>query len=109
MAEIRHTRLAFIFGTLLTSFVLGNSLAAAQQPVAAPVPAAKPAAKPAAPSAAPAAPAATAQPYIRQFAKPGETIALDANQRQLVDRISLYMSTLQTLSGSFAQVAPNGN
>jgi outer membrane lipoprotein-sorting protein len=41
-------------------------------------------------------------------AKPGGTLALDANQRSLVDRISLYLSTIQTLVGDFVQVGPDG-
>src|SRR5688572_14068918 len=36
--------------------------------------------------------------------KPGETMALDDNQRSLVDRISLYLSTINTLVGQFVQV-----
>jgi outer membrane lipoprotein-sorting protein len=40
--------------------------------------------------------------------KPGETMALDENQRSLVDRISLYLSTINTLVGDFVQVGPDG-
>jgi outer membrane lipoprotein-sorting protein len=47
-------------------------------------------------------------PSIRKFSAPGETMALDANQRSLVDRLSLYLSTIQTLVGDFVQVDPNG-
>jgi outer membrane lipoprotein-sorting protein len=32
----------------------------------------------------------------------------DANQRALVDRVSLYLSTIQTLVGDFVQVGPDG-
>ncbi len=49
-----------------------------------------------------------ATPSIRKFAGPGETLTLDANQQSLVDRVSLYLSTIQTLVGDFVQVAPNG-
>ena len=45
-------------------------------------------------------------PTIRppaQF-KPGETTALDAKQRALVDRISVYLTSLRILSGDFVQV-----
>jgi outer membrane lipoprotein-sorting protein len=104
MAEKRQKRLAIFLGTLIGAAVLAGPLASAQSmplPIAVPQP--KGAAKPPA-----AQTPASAQPYIRQFAKPGETIALDANQRQLVDRISLSLSTIQTLTGNFAQVAPNG-
>ena len=40
--------------------------------------------------------------------KPGETLALDENQRSLTDRISLYLSTINTLVGDFVQVGPDG-
>jgi outer membrane lipoprotein-sorting protein len=39
---------------------------------------------------------------------PGETTAFDAKQRALVDRISNYLSNLQTLVGDFVQVGPDG-
>jgi outer membrane lipoprotein-sorting protein len=42
-------------------------------------------------------------------AGPGRTVALDQNQRSLVDRISLYLSSVQTLLGDFVQVAPDGS
>jgi outer membrane lipoprotein-sorting protein len=41
--------------------------------------------------------------------KPGETLALDDNQRSLIDRISLYLSTINTLVGRFVQVGPDGS
>lgn len=37
--------------------------------------------------------------------RPGE---LDDNQRSLVDRVSLYLSTINTLVGDFVQVGPDG-
>jgi outer membrane lipoprotein-sorting protein len=40
--------------------------------------------------------------------KPGETLALNDNQRSLIDRISLYLSTINTLVGDFVQVGPDG-
>lgn len=40
--------------------------------------------------------------------KPGETLALDDKQRSLVDRVSLYLSTISTLVGDFVQVGPDG-
>jgi outer membrane lipoprotein-sorting protein len=57
------------------------------------------------PDAAPAAPT----PSIAQFARPGQTLTLDANQRSLVDRVSLYLSTVQTLVGDFVQRGPDGS
>ncbi len=41
--------------------------------------------------------------------KPGEPLALDDNQRSLIDRISLYLSTINTLVGDFVQVGPDGS
>jgi outer membrane lipoprotein-sorting protein len=102
--DMAATRLGFFLGTLIGAALLAGPLAFGQSsPVATPQP--KGVAKP----ATPATPAAGTQPYIRQSAKPGETISLDANQRQLVDRVSLYLSTIQTLAGDFVQMAPNGS
>jgi outer membrane lipoprotein-sorting protein len=41
--------------------------------------------------------------------KPGGTMALDDNQRSLIDRVSLYLSTINTLVGDFVQVGPDGS
>ena len=38
----------------------------------------------------------------------GETVAFDAKQRALVDRVSAYLSGLQTLVGDFVQIGPDG-
>ena len=40
---------------------------------------------------------------------PGEATAFDAKQRALVDRVSNYLSGVQTLIGDFVQVGPDGN
>jgi outer membrane lipoprotein-sorting protein len=39
---------------------------------------------------------------------PSETTAFDAKQRALVDRISNYLTSVQTLVGNFVQVGPDG-
>jgi outer membrane lipoprotein-sorting protein len=39
---------------------------------------------------------------------PSETTAFDAKQRALVDRISNYLTNVQTLVGDFVQVGPDG-
>ena len=62
----------------------------------------------------PGAPQQSAQarvgaPAAANAARPGGTLALDANQRALVDRVSLYLSTIQTLLGDFVQVGPDGS
>ncbi|HSV22474.1 MAG TPA: outer membrane lipoprotein carrier protein LolA [Xanthobacteraceae bacterium] len=40
--------------------------------------------------------------------RPGEAVPYDGSQRALVDRVSNYLSTLQTLIGDFVQVGPDG-
>ena len=40
--------------------------------------------------------------------RPGESAPYDGSQRALVDRVSNYLSTLQTLIGDFVQVGPDG-
>jgi outer membrane lipoprotein-sorting protein len=39
---------------------------------------------------------------------PGEATAFDAKQRALVDRVSNYLTNVQTLVGDFVQVGPDG-
>jgi outer membrane lipoprotein-sorting protein len=38
----------------------------------------------------------------------GQTTAFDAKQRALLDRISLYLSSVQTMVGNFVQIGPDG-
>ncbi|MGZ5803154.1 MAG: outer membrane lipoprotein carrier protein LolA [Xanthobacteraceae bacterium] len=45
-------------------------------------------------------------PFSAKSSQPG---GFDANQRALIDRVSLYLSTIQTLTGDFVQVGPDGN
>jgi outer membrane lipoprotein-sorting protein len=52
-----------------------------------------------------AAPAAAAKPASPSLA---DTIGTEAGQHALVDRVSLYLSTIQTLVGNFVQVGPDG-
>jgi outer membrane lipoprotein-sorting protein len=52
-----------------------------------------------------AAPAAAAKPATPSLA---DTINTEAGQHALVDRVSLYLSTIQTLVGNFVQVGPDG-
>jgi outer membrane lipoprotein-sorting protein len=40
--------------------------------------------------------------------RPGEAKAIDDKQRALVDRVSTYLSSVQTLVGDFVQVGPDG-
>jgi outer membrane lipoprotein-sorting protein len=63
------------------------------------VPLPKPSPKP---STAPAAAAKPATP------SPADSINTEAGQHALVDRVSLYLSTIQTMVGNFVQVGPDG-
>ena len=40
--------------------------------------------------------------------RPGAATALDGDRRALVDRLSAYLSSIQTLVGDFVQVGPDG-
>jgi outer membrane lipoprotein-sorting protein len=51
------------------------------------------------------APATAAKPATPSLA---DTINTEAGQHALVDRVSLYLSTIQTLVGNFVQVGPDG-
>jgi outer membrane lipoprotein-sorting protein len=42
------------------------------------------------------------------FGRSGETTAFDARQRDLVDRVSGYLTSVRTLAGKFVQVGPDG-
>ena len=41
-------------------------------------------------------------------AQSGQATAFDAKQRALLDRISLYLSSVQTMVGNFVQIGPDG-
>jgi outer membrane lipoprotein-sorting protein len=93
--------------------VLATSSAVAED---VPLPAPRPKAQSAAPPAA-AAPAA-AQPASKGFfpfslfgnKSPGtsQAASFDAKQRALVDKVSNYLSGVQTMVGNFVQVGPDG-
>jgi outer membrane lipoprotein-sorting protein len=42
------------------------------------------------------------------FNKPNETAQFDAKQRQLIERVNMYLMAMQTLIGDFVQVGPDG-
>jgi outer membrane lipoprotein-sorting protein len=65
--------------------------------------------------APPAAPATSATKGFFPFSfstgklsAPSRATAFDANQRALLDRISNYLSSVQTLVGNFVQIGPDG-
>lgn len=84
------------------------SLAAAQVPLPRNAPGQRPAASvPSAPAQAQSAPPTVRQPPMMvQGRGPG---GFDANQRDLVNRVSLYLSSINTLVGQFVQVGPDGS
>jgi outer membrane lipoprotein-sorting protein len=45
---------------------------------------------------------------IPGLSSPGTTTAFDANQRALIDRINMYLMSVQTMIGDFVQVGPDG-
>ena len=65
--------------------------------------------QPAAQAPQQAGPPPAGQPTAARAAGPGKTLTLDENQRSLVDRVSLYLSSVQTLMGDFVQVWPDGS
>jgi outer membrane lipoprotein-sorting protein len=69
----------------------------------------------AAPGAAAPAPPAAGAPHSGFFpfsfmdkSAPATTTAFDAKQRAILDRISMYLSSMQTMVGNFVQVGPDG-
>jgi len=40
--------------------------------------------------------------------RPGDSVPYDGSQRAIVDRVSNYLSTVQTLIGDFVQIGPDG-
>lgn len=115
---MRMAALTVFVATLL----LGASLAAPAQTVPLPVPAPKKASTSQAQAEQPPRPGApipagAGNPTGRGVvasppampAKPGEATAFDAGQRTLVDKVSAYLSGVQTLVGDFVQVGPDGS
>jgi outer membrane lipoprotein-sorting protein len=90
---------------LVAALTIGSSIALAQS-VPLPVPAPK---KPS--TQAPRPPIAIAPgPAVTLPVppRPGESTAFDDRQRALVDKVSSYLSSVQTLVGDFVQVGPDG-
>jgi outer membrane lipoprotein-sorting protein len=103
--------------TLIGACLLGLAVTAASaQPV--PVPAPRPKASMAPPAAVPDSKAAQLVPAqsgsgifpfrLPGFSKPGTTTAFDANQRALIERVNVYLMSMQTLVGDFVQIGPDG-
>src|SRR5215213_7593294 len=101
--------------TLIGALMLGLAVTAASaQPV--PLPAPKPQSHMAPPAAVPETQAQLIPtqggglfPFkIPGFSQPGTTTAFDANQRALIDRVNVYLMSVQTLVGDFVQIGPDG-
>jgi outer membrane lipoprotein-sorting protein len=67
-----------------------------------------PSGSPSAATPAPTPPSSNEQRNTAGSGRSGETIAFDAKQRALVDRVSAYLSSIQTLVGDFVQIGPDG-
>ena len=107
--------------TLIGACLLGLAVTAASaQPVPLPMPAPKPKSGISPPAAIPeTSPETQAQAVPAQgsglfpfkipgLSNSGTTTAFDANQRTLIDRVNVYLMSVQTLVGDFVQIAPDG-
>ncbi len=110
-------QLPVALGALLIGFATA-SFAAAAQPIPLPVPAPQPKTNGAPPAAAASQPAPMANvrspsSFLGSIFKPKQqppaSSAIDANQRELVDRVSSYLTGIRTLVGDFVQVGPDGS
>jgi outer membrane lipoprotein-sorting protein len=103
-----------VIGALLGSLALATTAMAQSVPLPQPAPnrGAPAAQAPVQQQANPRPPATLAQrtpaPRPQVQFKPGEAMAVDGNQRALVDRVSAYLSSTRTLTGDFVQVGPDG-
>jgi outer membrane lipoprotein-sorting protein len=113
-------RAALILMATVCALLAGSSAFAEGVPLPTPAPLPKTNDAPA--TAAPPAAAAPAPqsngffPFSLPFGnkagngeQPGQATEFDDNQRSLLDRISLYLSSIQTLEGNFVQIAPDGS
>src|SRR3954471_25020127 len=103
--------------TLIGASLLALAVtAAAAQPVPTPAPRPKAAIAPP-PAAVPESKAAQLVPAqggglfpfkVPGFSQGGTTTGFDAKQRALIDRVNVYLMSVQTLVGDFVQIAPDG-
>jgi len=56
----------------------------------------------------PPSPAGIVEALTGILPKPGNSVAFDAKQRALVERVNTYLSSVQSMVGDFAQIAPDG-
>ena len=65
-------------------------------------------AAPAQPQQPQPAPNPVSNPFAALLGKPGSTTALTPEQRSIIERVDTYLSTVQTLTGKFVQIGPDG-
>ena len=61
-----------------------------------------------APQQAQAAHNPVSNPFAAMLGKPGSTQALNPQQRAIIDRVNNYLTSVQTLTGKFVQIGPDG-
>jgi outer membrane lipoprotein-sorting protein len=81
---------------------------AAPPPAAQPEPAPNPLSLAPVGQAAPKPPSSIIDTLTSILPKPGGSVAFDAKQRALVERVNAYLTSVQTMVGDFVQVAPDG-
>jgi outer membrane lipoprotein-sorting protein len=120
---LRRSLIGLVFGVLVSTPVLAENV---PLPTPAPLPktggaqSASPA-RPVPPAPVPDAPADTHQstslfPFSLPFGKNSSNSSsssdqasnFDAKQRSLLDRVSMYLSSIQTMEGHFVQIGPDG-
>jgi len=104
-----------LIGALLFALPAASIVFADSVPLPTPAPLPKTGAAPAATESVPAAAPQTRQaprtPSFFPFSDKGsanQATAFDDKQRALLDRISLYLSSIQTMVGNFVQIGPDG-
>jgi len=107
--------LAAICGVLMCGLLATASAHAETVPLPTPAPLPKSGAAPPPPASTNSAPNEPRQtngffPFSSTFDKvlSPQATAFDAKQRALLDRISLYLSSVQTMVGNFVQIGPDG-
>jgi len=108
---------ATIFAAVLCVLIGTASAAAESVPLPTPAPLPKTGAAPA-PAATDTAPGDAAKKGFFPFSLPfgnssssnssNQATAFDAKQRALLDRVSMYLSSVQTMVGNFVQIGPDG-
>ena len=118
--QMRRSSSAVLCGLCLMGLLAAGPASAEAIPLPTPAPQPKTGSVPPPPasvrSATPAAQAQLTQPapsssifpFKLPFSQPDQTMAFDAKQRALVDRVNVYLMSLQTLIGDFVQVGPDG-